>query len=81
MLKVDPKERFSDRVENYVRFRPGYPAEVVEVLKAHWAGKTLDMQRSKVRAFGFSGRPLPVQQPTPPNLLRGGAHRGDRRGV
>lgn len=33
MLKVDSKQRFSDRVENYVRFRPGYPAEVVEVLK------------------------------------------------
>jgi len=26
--------RFSDRVENYVRYRPGYPAEVVHALKA-----------------------------------------------
>lgn len=26
--------RFSDRVENYVRFRPGYPAAVLEVLRA-----------------------------------------------
>ena len=25
--------RFSDRVENYVRYRPGYPAEVVQALK------------------------------------------------
>jgi len=25
--------RFSDRVENYVRYRPGYPAEVLETLK------------------------------------------------
>jgi SAM-dependent methyltransferase len=33
MLKADSKERFSDRVENYVRFRPGYPTEVVDVLK------------------------------------------------
>jgi SAM-dependent methyltransferase len=33
MLKFDPKERFSSRVENYARFRPGYPAEVVEVLR------------------------------------------------
>ena len=33
MLKFDPKERFSSRVENYTRFRPGYPAEVVEILK------------------------------------------------
>jgi SAM-dependent methyltransferase len=26
--------RFSDRVENYVRYRPGYPPEVVHALKA-----------------------------------------------
>jgi SAM-dependent methyltransferase len=26
--------RFSDRVENYVRYRPGYPPEVMEELKA-----------------------------------------------
>ncbi len=25
--------RFSDRVENYVRYRPGYPAQALEVLK------------------------------------------------
>src|ERR1700688_3333600 len=25
--------RFSDRVENYVRYRPGYPPEVVQTLK------------------------------------------------
>ncbi|WAC21854.1 class I SAM-dependent methyltransferase [Luteolibacter sp. SL250] len=30
-------QRFSDRVENYVRYRPGYPPEVVDLLvrKAH----------------------------------------------
>jgi ubiquinone/menaquinone biosynthesis C-methylase UbiE len=33
MLKFDPKERFSCRVENYARFRPTYPLEVIEVLK------------------------------------------------
>lgn len=26
--------RFSDRVENYIRYRPGYPAEVVQLLKS-----------------------------------------------
>jgi len=26
--------RFSDRVENYVRYRPGYPPEVLQVLKS-----------------------------------------------
>jgi probable F420-dependent oxidoreductase len=50
-------------------------AEVVEVLKAHWGGKPLDMQRSHVRASGFSGRPLPVQQPHPPIFIGGGAPR------
>ena len=33
MLKFDPKERFSSLVENYARFRPGYPPEVIDVLK------------------------------------------------
>ncbi len=28
----DSKERFSSRVDNYVKFRPGYPAGVVDVL-------------------------------------------------
>ncbi|MEO5715109.1 MAG: class I SAM-dependent methyltransferase [Luteolibacter sp.] len=27
------EERFSDRVENYVRYRPGYPQEIVEMLR------------------------------------------------
>jgi SAM-dependent methyltransferase len=27
-------ERFSSRVDNYVRFRPGYPRQVIELLKA-----------------------------------------------
>jgi SAM-dependent methyltransferase len=29
----DPTIRFSDRVDNYVRYRPGYPPAVLEVLK------------------------------------------------
>jgi SAM-dependent methyltransferase len=30
----DATQRFSSRVENYVRFRPGYPPEVLELLKS-----------------------------------------------
>ena len=30
---TDPTRRFSDRVDTYVRARPGYPAEVVDVLR------------------------------------------------
>ena len=33
-MQSNSKERFSSRVENYVRYRPGYPAEIVELLKA-----------------------------------------------
>jgi SAM-dependent methyltransferase len=29
-----PTARFSDRVENYLRYRPGYPPEVIELLRA-----------------------------------------------
>jgi ubiquinone/menaquinone biosynthesis C-methylase UbiE len=31
---ADPPGRFSDRVEDYVRFRPSYPAAVIELLRA-----------------------------------------------
>lgn len=34
MLKSDPTERFSSRVENYARYRPSYPKEAVGVLRA-----------------------------------------------
>ena len=37
MLKVEPTERFSSRVEHYVRFRPSYPREVVLVLREECA--------------------------------------------
>jgi SAM-dependent methyltransferase len=33
MPASDATSRFSDRVENYVRYRPGYPSEVIETLK------------------------------------------------
>jgi SAM-dependent methyltransferase len=31
---LDPLRRFSDRVEDYVRYRPSYPAEVIPFLRA-----------------------------------------------
>ncbi len=36
---LSPEQRFSDRVENYVRYRPHYPAEVISWLAQH-AGLT-----------------------------------------
>ena len=32
-LSVDPTRRFSNRVENYVRYRPGYPPEILPMLQ------------------------------------------------
>src|SRR5271165_1182208 len=32
-MTKSPTARFSDRVENYVRYRPGYPPEVLELLR------------------------------------------------
>src|SRR5579871_5753728 len=29
----DPTTRFSSRVDNYVRYRPGYPPEIVDLLR------------------------------------------------
>lgn len=33
ILSLDPTGRFSDRVENYIRYRPTYPKELINVLK------------------------------------------------
>jgi ubiquinone/menaquinone biosynthesis C-methylase UbiE len=33
-MSKSPTVRFSDRVENYVRYRPGYPGEVIDLLHA-----------------------------------------------
>ncbi|HXC34326.1 MAG TPA: class I SAM-dependent methyltransferase [Candidatus Acidoferrales bacterium] len=30
---LEPTKRFSNRVENYVRYRPGYPAEIIALLR------------------------------------------------
>jgi SAM-dependent methyltransferase len=32
---LNSKSRFSDRVENYVKYRPHYPKEVIDYLKTH----------------------------------------------
>ncbi len=31
--KIDPKIRFSSRVENYIKYRPSYPLEIIDFLK------------------------------------------------
>ena len=34
MATTDSTQRFSDRVENYIRYRPSYPPQVLETLRA-----------------------------------------------
>jgi ubiquinone/menaquinone biosynthesis C-methylase UbiE len=33
LLMTDSKQRFSNRVKDYVRYRPGYPREIVDVMR------------------------------------------------
>src|SRR5215213_4086582 len=33
-LMTDPTQRFASRVENYIKYRPSYPAEIVTLLAA-----------------------------------------------
>jgi SAM-dependent methyltransferase len=33
MVATDPKQRFSNRVDDYVRYRPGYPGAILDVLR------------------------------------------------
>lgn len=40
---IDPVKRFSSRVENYLRYRPGYPAGVLEHLRQHRVIRTGDV--------------------------------------
>jgi ubiquinone/menaquinone biosynthesis C-methylase UbiE len=34
---LDPKKRFSSRANNYIKYRPGYPLEIINFLKAELA--------------------------------------------
>ena len=45
---VDPRERFSTRVDNYVRYRPGYPEAVVDAI----AERCVDVGASRVADIG-----------------------------
>ena len=45
---IDPKKRFSSRVENYVKYRPKYPPEIIEFL----VGKDILTKDSVVADIG-----------------------------
>ena len=50
-------------------------AEVVSLIKAHWAGEELDVSGDFVHVRGYAGRPRPVQRPHPPIMIGGGGPR------
>jgi ubiquinone/menaquinone biosynthesis C-methylase UbiE len=43
MTAPDSKQRFSDRVDDYVKFRPTYPAEVLQLFKSKFGLKPSDI--------------------------------------
>jgi probable F420-dependent oxidoreductase len=59
-----PMDRAGVRIERL--------GEVVGLLKAHWSGEEVDVDGTHVHAHGFSGLPLPSQQPHPPIFIGGG---------
>jgi len=46
---LDPTMRFSKRVENYLKYRPGYPPEIIQLLEAECALTT----QSVIADIGF----------------------------
>src|SRR6266850_4887600 len=53
-----PTARFSDRVEDYVRYRPGYPPEVLELLRAECGLKPANPIADIASGTGAFTRPL-----------------------
>ena len=54
---MDSKSRFSSRVENYVRYRPGYPEELVATLQAECelsAGSRVAATKGMAHAFSYT---------------------------
>jgi SAM-dependent methyltransferase len=40
---IDSTKRFSSRVDNYIRYRPGYPVEILDLLKAQYGLATASL--------------------------------------
>jgi SAM-dependent methyltransferase len=53
-----PTARFSDRVENYVRYRPGYPPEVLDLLRTDCGLKPSDVIADVASGTGLFTRML-----------------------
>ncbi|HNI33166.1 MAG TPA: class I SAM-dependent methyltransferase, partial [Chitinophagales bacterium] len=53
---MDYKHRFSDRVENYIKYRPCYPKEVITTLKAEIDLKPEDIVADIGSGTGLSAK-------------------------
>jgi len=58
MPASDATTRFSDRVENYVRYRPGYPPEVVQALRTECGLTPADVVGDVASGTGIWSRML-----------------------
>jgi ubiquinone/menaquinone biosynthesis C-methylase UbiE len=57
-MPKSPTARFSDRVQNYVRYRPGYPAEVLELLRTECGLQSSDIVADIASGTGIFTRLL-----------------------
>jgi ubiquinone/menaquinone biosynthesis C-methylase UbiE len=71
-MTKSPTARFSDRVENYVKYRPGYPAEVLGLLRSdcglrpdHVAADIASGTGIFTRLFLENGNPVFAVEPNP----------------
>lgn len=76
----DPRDRFSDRVENYVRYRPGYPVEAIEFVIRETGLKSGAMiadigSGTGISAAMFLGRGYQVSAVEPNDAMREAADR------
>ena len=58
MLKIDSKARFTTRVESYRKFRPGYPAAVVDLLARECALSAEDTVADVAAGTGILTEPF-----------------------
>lgn len=55
-LPMDYKQRFSSRVENYIKYRPGYPDEIIPTLQLEIGLMTNDVVADIGSGTGFSAK-------------------------
>ena len=73
MTFTDAKQRFSKRVADYVRYRPGYPSEVLELLRSECGLRPGHVDRRHRLRHRLSKRTLPEKRQS---RLRHRAQRG-----